>query len=392
MIYGQKDGEVFPLEDAIIQVGERITKTEANGKAHITMLSEGGYRFNVSKKGFASASDTLYISSDTLVTDTLDHVTYNVNFELRDADSGMPLMGAEINFSDFAVLTDQDGRASLSDIEYSWYELDASLPGYYPLDRYLVEVYSDTTLRLTLEKEYLALSFKVFDLTTGLPVNRAFISYNDKLKLTNSSGEAALDMIPVGYLSYSITHDDYIQLNDSAMISNDTVLEINLTPRLANIQFEVSGEEGPLKGVQVELDGFLSLYTDSDGFVGFIYLLAAEQHTYALTLDGYESLFDSLFLEVDTVVAITLQKSTGFENHGYSGLFLYPNPASDLLYLKAPAIPCKYSITSPEGRVVMNGKISGEIHRIDLTGVPAGIYLIRVFAGLEVFSNKIVIN
>lgn len=392
MVYGKKDGTITPLESVVILIGERASKTGAYGKARITMLPEGGLKYKLSKKGFESISDSIYLSSDTLLTDTLDHVSYAVVFDLRDADSGMPLSGAEINFGNDTVLTDQDGKGSLSDIEYAWYELGVSADGYFPMDTELVEVYSDTTLRLTLEKQYLNVSFRVFDLTSGLPVKRAFITYKNMLKLTNSSGEAVLDKIPVGYLTYSITHDDYIQLIDSSMINSDTVLELNLIPRLANIQFEVSGEEGPLEGVQVELDGFLSLYTDSEGFAEFIYVQAAEEHTFALSREGYEFLFDSLFLEVDTVVAITMQKFTGTEGFDQSGLILYPNPGNDLIYLKAPAVPGVYSITSPEGKVVMNGKISEEVHRIELTGLPAGIYLIRVFAGLEVFSNRIVIN
>jgi hypothetical protein len=392
MVYGKKDGTITPLESAVILVGERATKTGADGKARITMLPEGGLKYKVSKKGFKSISDSIYFSSDTLLTDTLNHESYRVIFELRDADSGMPLSGGEIRFGNDTVLTDQEGKGFLSDIEYAWYDLGVSADGYIPMDTKLVEVYSDTTLRFKLEKQYLNVSFRVFDLTSGLPVKRAYITYKDRLKLTNSEGEASLDKIPVGYLFYSITHDDYIQSNDSVLIRSDTILDLYLTPRLANIQFEVSGEEGPLEGVQVELDGFLSLLTDSEGFVEFIYVQAAEEHSYALSMDGYESLFDSLFLEVDTVVAITLQKFTGMEGLDQPGLILYPNPGNDLIYLKSPLVPGVYSITSSEGKVVMNGKISKELHRIDMTVFPAGIYLVRVFTGIEVFSNKIVIN
>ena len=238
------------------------------------------------------------------------------------------------------------------------------------------------------------ITFRVFEEKEGVVAHLdcVDISSGNQHVQTDSSGEARLEWIPGGPLQYSLVHPGFFSVTDSVWVGRDTLLEVRLFSRHADIRFEVNDSEGPLEGAMVELDGTLLLYTKSDGTAIFDKQNAREQHTFSLERSGYEDMAGSLFLEADTVVSITLLKSTGLETERSSGFILYPNPASNHLYLKSPGMPCDYSITSPEGKVVMNGKISGEKHRIDLKGVPAGIYLIRVFTDINVFISKIVIK
>ncbi len=331
-VFGLKDGEVTPLDGAIIQMGERKSVTGADGSAIITMLPEGMYGYHVSQHGYSGIADSIYISSDRVLYDTLEHTTYNITFVLTDADRGEAIEGGTIHFGGLELITGIGGKAVLSDVEYSWYEVSAWAWGFDSLENHLVEIYSDTILELTLLREYLRVSVRVVNRVTGNPVYRARISYGDQLKLTNDSGDAVLDRIMVGSWVYTIEHNEYFTLTDSVMIRNDTLLEIGMISKLAYIRFEVADATGPVAGALVELDETLSLVSGADGVVKFISLLAREKHRYSIAKEGYRTISDSLFLEIDTVVAILLQWPAGITDPAVPDLDIYPNPVKEEMF------------------------------------------------------------
>ncbi len=391
-VYGIRDGVVTPLDSAMIRLGERKSRTGPDGRANITMLPEGMYHYQVSQKGYTPVTDSLYILSDTLIQDTLDHVTYHLTFVLKDADSGEPIGGGEILCNDQVLITDAEGVASLSDMDYGWYEIASSAAGFLPLENLTVEVFSDTTLELILMKEYLQVSVRIIDRAERTPVYRARISYGDQLKLTNSSGEVNLDKIPVGYWSYSVEHEDYFLLTDSLLIRADTTLEFELTSVLAQIQFQISDIEGPVEGVLVTLDGFLSLVTGSDGLVQFFNKPARQDHAYLIEKEGYETVSDTLFLEMDTLVSVMLQKPSGIGDHGSLDPRIFPNPVSGTLFIENADPQSIFLITGPDGKIVLNGKCDQPRKRIDLSGFAPGIYGVQIRSKDDLWNTKIVIH
>jgi subtilisin family serine protease len=60
-------------------------------------------------------------------------------------------------------------------------------------------------------------------------------------------------------------------------------------------------------------------------------------------------------------------------------LNLYPNPATESLYLSAPR-PLQGSLTvlSPEGRQVLQTELEGQQTRLSVAQLPAGIYFLRL--------------
>lgn len=48
-------------------------------------------------------------------------------------------------------------------------------------------------------------------------------------------------------------------------------------------------------------------------------------------------------------------------------------------------------ILSTEGQLVADKEIEGKEREIDITGMPAGIYIIRIYTGLEVINKKIML-
>ncbi|HET6560045.1 MAG TPA: T9SS type A sorting domain-containing protein, partial [Prolixibacteraceae bacterium] len=81
------------------------------------------------------------------------------------------------------------------------------------------------------------------------------------------------------------------------------------------------------------------------------------------------------------------------------GVIIYPVPTKGQLFVKLHNrllqgnLPVQIFIWSNTGRLISNASYpASEIIELSLAGQPAGIYLVRVIAGKEVFDKKVVVN
>jgi len=73
-------------------------------------------------------------------------------------------------------------------------------------------------------------------------------------------------------------------------------------------------------------------------------------------------------------------------------LIIYPNPTTDFLSIQLlqPAKK-KYQIYNQAGKLILEKKVEGlHINRIDLSGIPSGMYTVKIDAGESVHSRKII--
>ncbi len=63
---------------------------------------------------------------------------------------------------------------------------------------------------------------------------------------------------------------------------------------------------------------------------------------------------------------------------------LHPNPAGEQVIITRAGIGSRYKIYTGSGRMVKNGNILSDTHRIDLRDLPAGVYLVSVSGHDEV--------
>ncbi|MBB3699065.1 T9SS type A sorting domain-containing protein [Flammeovirga yaeyamensis] len=70
---------------------------------------------------------------------------------------------------------------------------------------------------------------------------------------------------------------------------------------------------------------------------------------------------------------------------------LYPNPASDVVTIKAPQnlSNCEWVLTNAEGRKVTEGVFTGNTYKIDVDDLPSGIYILRHTQGDNAVGNPI---
>jgi hypothetical protein len=78
------------------------------------------------------------------------------------------------------------------------------------------------------------------------------------------------------------------------------------------------------------------------------------------------------------------------------GLKIYPNPADKLLFVEIPgdyAEEIEISLMSSTGKTVYLKTFSAaKIHQVDLSGIPAGFYLLKGKVGMKSRMVKLIIS
>ncbi|MGC9343476.1 MAG: T9SS type A sorting domain-containing protein [Bacteroidales bacterium] len=75
--------------------------------------------------------------------------------------------------------------------------------------------------------------------------------------------------------------------------------------------------------------------------------------------------------------------------HG-NELKVYPNPAKESLYIRGENLK-KISIYNLYGKIVHSSKPGGNYHKIDLSELRKGVYLLKVLTSFGEYSERIVV-
>lgn len=102
----------------------------------------------------------------------------------------------------------------------------------------------------------------------------------------------------------------------------------------------------------------------------------------------------SAHVSFDMKGTIIVQNNSGIaDNKVQVGISVYPNPANNLLTIKAgdDLVGSQYLISDQTGRQVLNGKLANETTAVDISQLTPGVYLIQV-AGQRRSSVKMIKN
>jgi len=317
---------------------------------------------------------------------------YQATFQVSGMINGVVrgLDGAEIRMDGRRATTNAHGLATFSMLPGGDYGYEISRNGF-RLYSDSVTIHSDTTFEVRLIADHQA-QIRVVNRVTGEPLNRAYIRYEDQLILTNAAGEAVIDHLTSGILVYRVEHNDFFSLSDSVEILSDTLLIIEMTPRLASIRFMISDGSVALPGATVRLNGFLTLIADSEGEVQFIHRPARTQYGYIVSKEGYEAVSDSFYLEVDTTLSIVMEPLTGLTDPHETNPEIYPNPATDLLRVTIASKEATVKLLSAEGKVLMEQEIFQGNNSLDLSPFHPGIYMVKIEGATCNYWDKLIIE
>jgi hypothetical protein len=91
-----------------------------------------------------------------------------------------------------------------------------------------------------------------------------------------------------------------------------------------------------------------------------------------------------------SLVVISVDECTGIDAFSVSGFRVYPNPTHGRITIESPGDESFIEITDITGRIVFN--VSSRLAKADLSGLPAGMYLVKVTSGKEIKVARIILE
>ncbi len=377
-IYGVKGQETIPLEGVEISAPGMRAISDAEGKAAVFKQSAGWLTFSLFKKGYLFKSDSILVLTDSLVRDTLQAAVhaYDLTVKVTGTDTGKPLSRCHVQLNDIRQESDSLGKVLFSDLSYGFYHLEAEAEGY---SDYTggdsIELFSDSTIIVSMIPEYIQLQVQVSDRTTGEGIYRAVITARQQLYLTGPNGTTGISCSE-GALPIRTEHPDYFTRDDTLFLSGDSAVVLQMTRKRANLEIRVLTDAGAVAGAGVVMNG-MTRQTGSEGEAFFLNIPAREIYRYSVNQEGYLEQSDSLYLEVDTVATITLQPLTSGDGVDRSLVRVYPNPVKERLHIQSPS-PGLIRLVDLCGRPVLEKMLETEKEEIMLNGLPAGIYFLQL--------------
>jgi len=73
-------------------------------------------------------------------------------------------------------------------------------------------------------------------------------------------------------------------------------------------------------------------------------------------------------------------------------LMIYPNPAEEFLHIDYKGRIDRIEVIGLEGSVLISRETTGTMNSIDISGLDAGMYFLRIRAGENTITQRIIIN
>ena len=89
----------------------------------------------------------------------------------------------------------------------------------------------------------------------------------------------------------------------------------------------------------------------------------------------------------DSVVTLHLTTSVGVDNHEVTAVYLAPNPTQNLSrIIGLDTDPVSVELHDMRGKLVMKGTST----ELDVTTLPTGMYIVKVFTGNRIINLKLI--
>ena len=363
--------------------------TNNEGIIDVPRIRKGSYYLVLPDYRFEIAgTDNIEVNSDSLIRVLVRVLPINsIQIEFIDTISGLPIEGLEVNFHEINYITNNLGIISPPEL------LDGNYKLFLPDKRFefagngIIEVHSDSLLRIFVTR-IPELTLKVINKTSGSSIYRAVVKIDGISYFSGTTGLVSTFKYPLATITVSAEHNDYFILFDTLIITVDTTIVLTLTPKRANVTFNVSDLNGPLSGVKVSMPG--SQYTNSAGNAFFFSQQARSDYVYTLERAGYNTIKDTIYLEIDTTLIILLDKVTSVFDSDYKEININPNPFDTHFDITVQE-KSHLSIYNGSGILIYSKTLEQGLNSIQTPDFKQGVYIVKFVTGDKVY-NKLLIN
>ena len=365
MVYIEDEFEVA-VENAYFSIegfGSYFSNVDGN---LVFQIVEETYAYSVSKEGFATIEDDIFVNNDVTLNVTMLYVRYNVNTFANPVNGGTVIGEGEYyhgqtavvvaepaDFYNFLYWTEDDNVVSI-DLTYSF------------------EVYSNRDLTAQFELYTYDITADANPAAGGSITGTGEYSHGDEVTLT---------AVPAtGYHFVMWTEDDIEIVDaDEALVFNayeDRHLVAHFELSTYTLTFVVKDvDDNTIADATVDLDGDIN---DSGDYV-FEDLLPG---TYAYTVSK-EGFFDTTgnvtITNQDKTETVTLLiDNTNIEEYLQSGVYVFPNPASEQITVSSEKIINEIIVVDISGRKIIQESPSDFSFVINVSNLNTGVYFINV--------------
>lgn len=361
-----------PIAGATLHIAGTDYRTDANGMA-LVRLGDGDYPYSISMAHHTTVSSSISVLNDTLdvAVQLLPHPRRWLTIALSD-DEGQPVPNAAVAIDNQIFTTNEQGEARLRLFGNETYSYSIEHQLFAPSDGSHALGDENATLSIGLQR----LRTVRFSVSDGEhPVAGVTVQLSGLEAYTDNAGMATFSPTN-GRYTYTLSKHGFVGLaRQPISIKGDTLVHCTINRRnilIFNIIDSTNGN--PIADAMLLVNGAL-LSTDQNGRTQ----LRLVNDTYAYTVQhlAYRAHTGQVVLSnADAEVEVRMSPLSSSASAPSNGaLRLHPNPTSGELWVEATE--AEVVVFSTSGRLVLRKPSTAGRTRLDMTHLPAGVYIVR---------------
>ena len=314
------DGDTLqPISGAVVRVSgtgiETSDSTGADGSAVFEVALGSTYVVEVQKERYESIYRNVEMDEDSKKVDYLLQRSDLVIFQIKEAETGLPLEDVSVYIDDILEgTTGSDGRlTSYIDHERS-YDIRISKPDYQSFEENYYFSSDDIIYSVSISKTLYPVAVSVYN-SDKVPIDGADIYIDDEyFGRTDDYGRSDVTNLVAGSHKFEVRKSGYSDWIETILIDGEGD-NIIATPEYIKADVTIFVEDkshNPILGAVVVLDGKTIGSTNSQGIVT-TELLTNSKYIFSVTKDGYKDLTETRSIPLgSTEMTITLTMESSF--------------------------------------------------------------------------------
>ncbi|MBI9054610.1 MAG: T9SS type A sorting domain-containing protein [Bacteroidales bacterium] len=219
-----------PLEGATVQIYGQSKTTDIAGVALFENLAEGtSIPVTISAPGFETVNKTVDLLSDLSEEIELEKITYSITFEVKSAESSLPIENAVITLLGETVKTNVFGEYIFENREFSVGEVFSVTKNGYAAYQNQVDINSNKTVSVSLDTMSYEVNFVVLDQNSN-PMLDVNVSFNSVLLKTNTEGKVTFtEVLPAKDMTYILTKVGYTDMQGTIDVDADITISKSMS-------------------------------------------------------------------------------------------------------------------------------------------------------------------